>query len=90
MAESRALYLPPWSRTAQRASAHPLCSVSGRPRPRAAQRRPLRAAGAGRPVAQNVPYGAAGSAEDVARAALFLADPNLAFVTGTELAVDVE
>lgn len=68
----------------------PLCSVSGRPRPRAAQRRPLRAAGAGRPVAQNVPYGAAGSAEDVARAALFLADPNLAFVTGTELAVDVE
>jgi NAD(P)-dependent dehydrogenase (short-subunit alcohol dehydrogenase family) len=37
-----------------------------------------------------VPYGAAGSAEDVARAALFLADPNLAFVTGTELAVDVE
>ncbi|RYE09548.1 MAG: SDR family oxidoreductase [Hyphomicrobiales bacterium] len=38
--------------------------------------------------AQSVPYGSAGSAEDVARAAVFLADPNLAFVTGAELAVD--
>lgn len=38
--------------------------------------------------AQSIPAGAAGSVEDVARAALFLADPNLNFVTGAELAVD--
>ena len=38
--------------------------------------------------AGSVPYGTAGRAEDVARAALFLADPNLDFVTGAELAVD--
>lgn len=38
--------------------------------------------------AQSVPFGSAGSADDVARAALFLADPNLSFVTGAELAVD--
>ena len=38
--------------------------------------------------AQSVPFGSAGSADDVARAALFLADTNLSFVTGAELAVD--
>ncbi len=38
--------------------------------------------------AQSIPAGRAGLAEDVARAALFLADPNLDFVTGAELAVD--
>ena len=38
--------------------------------------------------AQAIPYGTAGSADDVARAALFLADPGLSFVTGAELAVD--
>ncbi|MCC7285127.1 MAG: SDR family oxidoreductase [Burkholderiaceae bacterium] len=38
--------------------------------------------------AQAVPYGRPGSPDDVARAALFLADPGLAFVTGAELAVD--
>lgn len=38
--------------------------------------------------AQSLPYGTAGSADDVARAALFLADPGLHFVTGVELAVD--
>lgn len=38
--------------------------------------------------AQSVPFGSAGSADDVARAALFLADPSLSFVTGAELAVD--
>lgn len=37
---------------------------------------------------QSIPFGSPGAAEDVARAALFLADPNLAFVTGAELAVD--
>ena len=38
--------------------------------------------------AQAIPYGTAGSADDVARAALFLADPGLSFVTGAELTVD--
>lgn len=38
--------------------------------------------------AQSIPAGTAGSAEDVAKAALFLADPHLDFVTGAELAVD--
>ena len=38
--------------------------------------------------AQSIPAGVAGTADDVARAALFLADPNLAFITGAELAVD--
>lgn len=38
--------------------------------------------------AQCIPAGEAGSADDVARAALFLADPNLGFVTGAELAID--
>lgn len=38
--------------------------------------------------AQSTPYGTAGNVDDVARAALFLADPALHFVTGAELAVD--
>lgn len=38
--------------------------------------------------AQSIPFGRAGVAEDVARAAVFLADPGLDFVTGAELAVD--
>jgi|JI10StandDraft_1071094.scaffolds.fasta_scaffold20287_2 NAD(P)-dependent dehydrogenase (short-subunit alcohol dehydrogenase family) len=38
--------------------------------------------------AQSVPFGSAGSPDSVARAALFLADPALDFVTGAELAVD--
>lgn len=38
--------------------------------------------------AQLIPGGAAGAAEDVAKAALFLADPSTMFVTGAELVVD--
>lgn len=38
--------------------------------------------------AQSIPAGAAGSPEDVAKAALFLADPKLDFITGAELLVD--
>lgn len=38
--------------------------------------------------ARLVPTGAAGAAEDVARAALFLADPSTMFITGAELVVD--
>ncbi len=38
--------------------------------------------------AQCIPAGRAGAPEDVAKAALFFADPTLNFVTGAELAVD--
>lgn len=38
--------------------------------------------------AQCIPWGRPGAPEDVAKAALFFADPALAFVTGAELAVD--
>ncbi|MDB5527432.1 MAG: hypothetical protein JWR51_535 [Devosia sp.] len=38
--------------------------------------------------AQYIPWGGPGTPEDVAKAALFFADTNLAFVTGAELAVD--
>jgi len=42
----------------------------------------------GRTLVSNIPRGRAGTPEDIARAALFLASPDTDFITGEVLSVD--